>query len=200
MKKIVVVFSLFFLPALQPLALAEGKIAFGAQGGLSFSDFKVKNSSVAQNKKYKNGYLGGVFVEFGLGTITLRPEINYVTKVIEYSNVAKVTNRYIEVPLLLKINPFGEVFLSPFLLGGVSYSNFRSSKVETLGTTTVFRNTSDEWDMAGVAGAGIEFNVAENIALNAQGRYNFGLRDIDSSSAEVRSRGFYALAGVSLQN
>jgi opacity protein-like surface antigen len=50
-----------------------------------------------------------------------------------------------------------------------------------------------------VGGVGVEFNVAENLNLSVQGRYNFGLRDIDKSNAEVKSRGIYALGGLGFQ-
>lgn len=68
-----------------------------------------------------------------------------------------------------------------------------------LGTTTTYTNREDGWDIAGVAGAGVEFNVAESISLQLQGRYNFGFRDLDKSSAEIHSRGIYALAGLGIQ-
>jgi len=72
------------------------------------------------------------------------------------------------------VNPFGEFVVSPFIVLGPSWSTRLSSDVKLLGTTTTFNNSNDDWDIAGVAGAGVEFNVAENLGLNVQGRYNFG--------------------------
>lgn len=176
----------------------DGKMAVGVQGGLVFSDYSVSNAPFGRNYDGDNGKLGGVFFEFGVWTVTLRPEVNYVEKGYTIANTVEVTDKYVEIPVLLKVNPFGDFVVSPFLLVGPSWSKHIGSDVKLLGSTTSFSSSSDDWDIAGVAGAGVEFNVAENVAINVQGRYNFGFRDLDSSTAQLKSRGIYGLGGVSL--
>jgi opacity protein-like surface antigen len=177
----------------------DGKFAFGPQGGLVFSDYSVDNAPFGRNYDDENGFIAGLFLEFGVWTVTLRPEINYVEKKFTVANTAEVTNKYVEIPLLLKVNPFSDFVVSPFIVLGPSWSNHLGSDVKLLGTTTTYDNTADDWDLAGVGGVGVEFNVAENLNLSVQGRYNFGLRDIDKSNAEVKSRGIYALGGLGFQ-
>jgi opacity protein-like surface antigen len=66
-----------------------------------------------------------------------------------------------------------------------------------LGGTTTVDNTGDDWDIAGVAGAGVGLALADTMILSVEGRYNFGLRDMDGSNdLEVKSRGFQALVGI----
>ena len=185
-----------------PLARAEegtsGKISFGPQGGYVWPNFEVNRPNVTT--KNHNGYLAGVFLEFGIWALTLRPELNYVEKGYEVSNTAEITHRFLEVPVLLKFNPLNDAVVSPFIVLGPSWSNHLGSKVKLLGTTTRYDDNLNRWDVAGVAGAGIEFNLSHNFGMNLQGRYNFGFRDIDSSANEIRSRGLYAIVGLSIQD
>jgi opacity protein-like surface antigen len=200
MKQIRTVALVVALLANSVSAFAEGKIAVGAQGGLTFSNYKFKNTSATTQYGNKDGWLGGIFAEFGLGTITLRPEVNYVSKPYTVANVAEVKSRYLEIPVLVKINPFSDSIVSPFILAGPQWSKRLSTDVETVAGTTTYDNTADGWDASVLAGLGVEFNILANVAFSLQGRYAYGFRDIDSSSLEVKTRGFYALAGLSLQN
>lgn len=177
----------------------DGKIAFGPQGGIVFSNFNTNgNAPFGNNFDKDTGWMAGAFLEFGIWSVTLRPEANFVQT--GYNVVgAEVKNRYLEIPLLLKVNPFADSVVSPFLVVGPSWSKHLSTDVSALGGTAgVNYEGRNFW--SGVAGLGIEFNVAQNVGLNIQGRYNFGLGDADRTGAEIRSRSVYALAGISIQN
>ena len=143
-----------------------------------------------------NGYLAGVFFELGIWALTLRPEANFVEKGYRFNGVAEVKHRYLEIPVLLKFNPFNDAVVSPFIVVGPSWSKHLNEKVTLLGTTTTYNDHADRWDAAGVAGAGIEFNLSEKVGLSVQGRYNFGMRDLDDTATEIRSRGLYAIGGL----
>jgi len=177
--------------------VAQAKVALGVQGGLTFPDYHFTNTSPAAQYGNKNGWLGGVFGEFGLWVITLRPELNYVTKPFSVANVADVKNHFIEVPVLLKFNPLGGFLVSPFILVGPQWSKQTSADVTTVAGATSYTNTATGWDIAAVAGLGVELNVLGSVGLEVQGRYAYGFRNIDSTSAEVKTRAFYALAGLS---
>ncbi|MGZ3650862.1 MAG: porin family protein [Bdellovibrionota bacterium] len=186
---------------LSPLAArSEGKIAIGPQGGLTFPNFQVKNSTISGLYGNKSGWLGGVFVEFGLWSITLRPELNYVTKGYTVANVAEVKNHYLEVPVLLKINPLAGMVVSPFLVVGPQWSRQVSESVTPVAGTTTYSNTVTDWDLSGVAGLGVDINFSEHIALQLQGRYSYGFRDVDTSTTEVKTRDFYTIAGLAIQS
>lgn len=174
----------------------DGRIAIGVQGGVVFTDFSRENTPVGLNYDNNNGWLGGAYAEFGVWTITLRPEVNYVETGYTVGSVAEVTNKYLEIPLLVKVNPLSDFMVSPFILFGPSWSRHLSTDVNVLGFNANFRgdNSDDFW--SGVLGAGVEFNIFENAAFNVQARYNFGLSDTDTSTQEVKSRSVYALAGL----
>ncbi len=197
MNKYVLLLALILLPS---LAFAEGKAALGVQGGATFSDFHVKNGSFASQYGSKDGWLLGVYGEIGVWTLTFRPEINYVTKGYTVANMAEVNNRYVEIPLLLKFNPFGRFFLSPFIVVGPQWSYHLNSDVTLANATIAYNNSVVKSDISGVAGLGLEFNVSERIGANVQGRYGFGLRDVDESTTEVRTRAFYAIVGLSVRD
>ncbi len=178
----------------------DGKIAFGPQGGAVFTRDEVENRSVGQNIDNATNFMAGVFFEFGIWTITLRPELNYVEKGYTYVGVAKVKHKFLEIPVLLKFNPLSDAVVSPFFVVGPSWSRRMSSSVTVLGATTTINDRNRDWDIAGVAGLGVEFNVSENIGLAVQGRYNFGFRDQnDTNTTEIKGRDIYAMAGLTFQ-
>ena len=182
----------------------EGKIAFGAQGGVVFTNFKTNGAPSGQTFDNVNGFLGGAFLEFGAFAITLRPEINYVRTGSDISvggvKVAGYKNNYLEIPLLVKINPFGKSVVSPFIVVGPSWSKHLSTSSEVLGANLPNINYEGRNFWSGVAGVGVEFNIADNIAMNVQGRYNFGLSNQSNNDTEVKSRSIYGIAGISIQN
>lgn len=183
------------------VASTDGKIAVGLQGGITVPEFKVKNSSISNTYERKDGWAGGIFFEFGIWTLTLRPEVNYVRKGYTIANVADVQNEYLELAALLKFSPFGDGVVSPFILVGPQWSKQMKTEVtRRAGSALLYVNTADEWDLAAVGALGVDFNLSEYIALGLQGRYIFGFRDIDKSTTEVKQRAFYALANLTFQN
>jgi outer membrane protein W len=200
MKAMILAVALGFAALGGAAQAADGKIGFGLQGGAVFTDFSRSNTPVGVNYENRTGYMGGAFVEFGLWTITLRPEANYVVTKYNVGTLAEIKNKYLEIPLLLKINPFADSVVSPFIVLGPSWSKHLGTDVSVLGTTATFNNTNDDDFWSGVAGVGVEFNVAENIGLSFQGRYNFGLSDTDTSTQEVKARSIYGMAGITIQN
>lgn len=198
MKTLNIIFLAASLCASSQVANAEGKFSLGVQGGLTFPDYRFKNTSPAAQYNNKDGWLVGAFAEMGVWSVTLRPEINYVTKPYSVGSDVEVKNHYIEVPLLLKFNPFGDFVVSPFFLLGPQWSKQIDSEVSTSAGSTTFQNTVDGWDIAAVAGAGVEFNVTDKVGINVQGRYAYGFRDIDGSAIEAKPRAFYLLGGLSI--
>lgn len=205
-SKILVVMSMCLLAA--PLAAkadevesTDGKIAMGFQGGITVPEFKVKNSSLSNTYQRKDGWTAGVFFEFGIWTITLRPEVNYTRKGWTIANVADVENEYMDLAALVKFSPFGDGVVSPYILVGPQWSKQLKSDISSrAGATRIYVDTTDEWDLAAVGAIGLDFNLSEYIALGLQGRYIFGFRDVDSSATEVRQRAFHALANLTIQN
>lgn len=204
MKKMKLLSALLAFAFAAPVAMADGgdgKIAFGPQGGLVFTNFDTDNDRVFNNTfDEDNGFMAGAFLEFGVWSVTLRPEANYVQTKYTVAGSTEVKNKYLEIPLLLKVNPFADSVVSPFILVGASWSKHLSTDVTGATGTTLTQNFDGRNFWSGVAGLGIEFNVAENVGLNLQGRYNFGFDDVNEQGGRFRSRSIYALAGISIQN
>lgn len=179
----------------------SGKVAMGLQGGLTFAEYHERNTGAGYTFDGKTGWMGGVFFEFGLWTITLRPEVNYVEKKYSVGNLADVKTNRLELNALLKFNPLGPGVISPFLLLGPQWSNHLDSTVTNrAGATVATVRTGNQWDLAAVGGLGIDFNLAESIALGAQGRYVFGFRDLDDSTVELKTRDVQALLSLTFQD
>ena len=188
--------------ALSPLAARadNSKFAVGPQGGLTFPNFHAASNSPTFGSAYSNktGWLGGVFFEFGVWSVVLRPEANYVQKSFSVADV-KVNNHYVEIPLLVKFNPFGDFAISPFIVLGPQWSKQVGDSV-TSGSTTVFNNTtSSSWDVSAVGGVGFDVNFSDHLAFELQGRYSYGFHDVSNNSANVKMRDFYTIAGLSFQ-
>lgn len=187
--------------ALSPLAARadNSKFAVGPQGGLTFPNFHVASDSTSFSNLYGNrtGYLGGVFFEFGVWSVVLRPEVNYVQKGYTFAGT-NVDNHYVEIPLLVKFNPFGDFAASPFIVLGPQWSKKVGDSI-TQGNTTVFQNTATDWDISAVGGIGVDINFSDHLALELQARYSYGFRDIDTSSTVIKMRDFYTIAGLSFQ-
>ncbi len=199
--------ALAFSSVLATTAAAEeanalsGKFALGLQGGLTFADFDQKNTGVGTGFSSKTGWMGGLFLEFGLWTITLRPEVNYVRKKYDIGSSAEMETNRLELNALLKLSPFGPMIISPFILIGPQWSNHLDTKVNNRsGFTVAGVSTAEEWDLAGVAGLGLDINVAESIALGAQGRYILGFRDLHDGGANLKTRDVQALATITFQD
>lgn len=179
----------------------SGKVAVGVQGGPTFAEFHERNTGAGVTFDGKTGWMGGLFFEFGIWTITLRPEVNYVRKEYSVGNFADIETERLELNALLKFNPLGPGVVSPFLLIGPQWSNHLDTKVTNrAGATVASVATGNKWDLAGVGAVGIDFNFSESFALGAQGRYVFGFRDLDDSTVELKTRDVQALLSLTFQD
>jgi hypothetical protein len=188
--------------ALSPLAARadNSKFAVGPQGGLTFPSFHVASDSPTFGTAYdkKTGWLGGVFFEFGVWSTTLRPEVNYVQKGFTSGGVT-VANHYVEIPLLVKFNPFGDFAVSPFIVLGPQWSKQVGDSISNSGTTIYTNNTGSSWDVSAVGGVGFDVNFSDHLAFELQGRYSYGFHNLSNSTTNVKARDFYTIAGLSFQ-
>ena len=179
----------------------SGKVAFGIQGGPTFAEYHERNTGAGVTFDGKTGWMGGLFFEFGIWTLTLRPEVNYVRKKYSVGNFADIETERLELNALLKFSPLGPGVVSPFLLIGPQWSNHLDTKVTNrAGATVASVATGNKWDLAGVGAVGIDFNFSESFALGAQGRYVFGFRDLDDSTVELKTRDVQALLSLTFQD
>jgi opacity protein-like surface antigen len=176
-----------------------GYIGIGVHGGVNLNDLSVdKNvsSTITANENNGVGALVGVHFEFGSSQFMLRPELNYSVHKYSVSNLADVSHKYLEVPVLFKVAILPSP-IQPFVEIGPQFGFHLADDVNALGTTTTYNDSSNTMYVAGVAGAGLRLDLAENLAIEAEGRYVFGFTDISSNNDfSVKTRGFQILGGL----
>jgi opacity protein-like surface antigen len=174
-------------------------LGFGIHGGVNLNDLKIdKNvsSTINANENGETGALLGVHFEFGGSQVMIRPEINYSVHKYNFSNLAEVSHKFLEVPVLLKVAMLPSP-IQPFVEIGPQFGFHLSDDTTALGATTTFNDSSHTMNVAGVAGAGLRLDLIENLAIEAEGRYVFGFTDIsENNDVTVKSRGFQILGGL----
>lgn len=179
-----------------------GTFGIGIHGGVNLNDLKVdKNvsSTISANENGGTGALLGVHFEFGSSQFMIRPEINYSVHKYNFANVADVSHKYLEIPVLFKFAILPSP-IQPFVEIGPQFGFHLSDDTTTLGTTTTVSDSSHTMNVAGVAGAGLRLDLIENLALEAEGRYVFGFTDLSQSNdVTVKTRGFQVLGGLTVR-
>lgn len=179
-----------------------GAFGVGIHGGVNLNDLKVdKNvsSTINANENSGTGALLGVHLEFGSSQFMIRPELNYSVHKYNYSNVADVSHKFLEIPVLFKFAILPSP-IQPFIEIGPQFGFHLSDDTTALGATTTFNDSSHTMNVAGVAGAGLRLDLIENLAIEAEGRYVFGLTDIsESNDVTVKTRGFQILVGLTVR-
>ena len=175
---------------------SRSKPAFGVQAGINFDTATTPNQI---NSNTHTGFTVGLALDLpiitGAASLSLAPELNYSRRGLDLINAggikASVNRHSIELPVFAKV-AFGEG-VRPYVFGGPmgvwNVSNELSGDIGGAGKSISYDPRT--FDLAVVAGAGVEIGP-----FFANARYNFGLVDIDSRSADWRSRGFKLLAGL----
>lgn len=218
MKKLSAV--LLVVLTLACLAPQAGAATIGLKGGLNFSNVTIKTTSTdIPDFKNQTGLVGGIFVNFKLGPVSIQPEVLYSRRGLSYQEVedvdVDVTGRmlldYVEVPVLVKYS-----FLSgpakPFLYAGPSFSYLLKARqgydVHYLTGEEpdyFYRYDMDEYfkktELAGVFGAGIDIKLPKAV-LSLEGRYHLGLSNVANEEfagddvTSVKNKGFSVLVGI----
>ena len=175
-------------------AIASAQLALGIKAGASFATLQNK----LPDWDSRTGFAAGVAFEFGAGAIGLQPEALYVQKGVNFNGSPSASSHvprlsYVEVPILLKLMvPEGPV--RPMAYAGPSISFRTSCSFDGFDCTSYTSKT----DYGVVLGAGLRFGGDQGFTL--EGRYEWGLKDVNDPGAgvEQRTRTFLLLAGISL--
>jgi hypothetical protein len=179
----------------------------GIKGGFSLSKLSVLPAAEAPDFDNLKFYTGGIFFEIKLGFVSIQPEILYArmgaSNVIDTFRM-EIRLDYIQAPVLLKLNivPAGPV--RPFLYGG-GYGSylFKATGVTWLddvmdGEPMDLSDTYQKFDYGVIGGAGLTFKLP-GVAITIEGRYNYGLRNLDIDPLEgqsTKNRSIMALVGI----
>lgn len=177
---------------LAPLA-ARAQASVGVKGGLSFATLDNKLPDWSS----RTGFAAGLSFDFQSGAIGLQPEALYVQKGVGFDGTPSASSHvprlsFIEVPVLLKLMlPEGQV--RPMVYAGPSVSFRVSCSYQGFDCTPYTSKT----DYGVVLGGGVRFGGTQGFTV--EGRYEWGLKDINDPGAGVqqRTRTFLLLIGFS---
>jgi len=176
-----------------PAAL-HAQFALGIKGGLSYATLSNK----APDWKNRTGFAAGVAFDFRAKVIGIQPEVLYVQKGVEFDGTPSGSDdapqlSYVEVPILVKVT-IPTPSLQPMFYAGPSMMFRLSCSVAEIDCKNLVAST----DYGAVLGAGLRFGGDHGLTL--EGRYTWGLKDINDPGAGVKqqTRTFLLLAGFSL--
>ncbi|WP_022835966.1 porin family protein [Salisaeta longa] len=152
----------------------------GVAGGLNFND--LSDASISQEApENATGYHVGLFADFGLGPVALRPGIFYTqTGRFDYDNLGAnfpdnaddFQLNLVEVPVDVRLNVLPLPLVKPYVFAG-PVLRFASADEDA------FDEAVEDVSLAGNAGLGVEINVPViGVTLFPEFRYAFGLTKV----------------------
>lgn len=171
----------------------------GVKLGASFANLDAENADTERI----TGFAGGGFLRFGGGRIGLQLELLSVTKGADFVAAAadnpELRIEYVEIPLLVHVPlTLGQPF-SPYVFGGPTISLQSGCTVEAGNLSfdcddDALDIQTNSTDFGVAAGAGFAFAMGPGSVL-VEGRYTWGLSDINKGNNTVRNRAAYLMAG-----
>jgi opacity protein-like surface antigen len=153
-------------------------IGIGVQSGVGLANVVITPSAGNLDGVVTPKF--GAFIGLNISFLTLDIGAYYALK---GAATAAITNRfyYIEFPLLLRIKFYRNRTFRPYIFGGASVANlisaFRISN--STGVVTDIKNGTDSIDYGVIFGGGFEIAMNKGLSIIIDGRYNYGLKDID---------------------
>ena len=192
------------LTLLAPSLLRAQRSSFGLLGGVNSSKAYTELNGEDQDTERRTGWAAGGYAEFGVGKrVSIRPEILVTEQGGEESEAGetfRVNLRYLQIPVLARVDLGGRESMRPFLLIGPALSLRIGCEVELRGsfltaTADCDALPDDEPDpftknnVSGIIGGGVDFG---RWALGV--RYDHGFSNIaskavreDGDSAKLRT-------------
>jgi hypothetical protein len=182
---------------------ASAQLVIGAKLGATFSKVDVDDDETNESRLTSFG--GGGFIRFGLGGLSIQPEILALTKGTEFDSSGdddgKIKLDYVEIPILVRFG-LGQLYL----MAGPSIGFDIGCEIEAEGLDSsfdcdeagadVFDRSKTDFGLTGVAG--FELGIGPG-SLFVEGRYTHGLSDLDKSDQfKAQNRSFGVFAGFSI--
>ena len=194
---------------------AAQEIVVGVKGGGNVSDLRIEESGTSVASDTESGFAGGLFVQAGLGEIfAIRPEVFFSQKGASSSDEGlfyRASLDYVEVPVLVVARmPLGGR-IRPYALAGPVLSFETGCEIEIEGLNGPVASPCESFDEEdpfltkgtdfGLSlGGGVEM-MARRVVVMLDGRYTFGLtdiNDIESAAESYRNRAWSFSVGVGL--
>jgi hypothetical protein len=181
-------------------AIAQG-LEIGARGGVNFSKIDIEGEN-GPSFDWRTGLVAGAFVTWPVFSwLELQPEILYTSKGAKFEEEgisAKLLLDYVEVPVLARFSGQRSGTRRFYMAAGPAFGLRVSAR-----TRTEFSGSTEEIDISDdVERSDLGVVVAggyETGRLVIDGRYTFGLSDIDkdtSDDVKVKNRVISVSAGI----
>ncbi len=197
----------FFLLA-GPRPVAGQEVSVGAEMGVSF--FTFGGEGLEGLDEYRTGLVGGVSAAYRLTDLwSLESGVRWVEKgaegdLVGFEGPISADQRlsYVQVPLLLRVAFLPESPVRPSLSAGPAISFETRCRMRALEPASVVSCDAEEdrpgTDVGFLFGAGVSWRVGPADVL-VEGRYDLGLRDIDTVDAlDTHNRGFTLAPRISI--
>ena len=172
---------------------AQQGLVFGVRGGASVASVSIDSAFAKSNR---TGFVGGVFLDYDGGVFGFQVGAQYTQKGSEFDIAGAVSEfslNYVEIPAVLKVGiPLAG--LKPSAFGGVGLGF--NTGCDTSGSDCGEQVKSTEF--IGIAGADLAIYLG-SISLWADGRYHFGLQNINEVSdvvGDLKNRNWTFQAGI----
>jgi hypothetical protein len=195
--------SLFLLGLMLPApaalyAQAQGE--FGVKGGVSFGN--ISNKGVLPgNLKTRTGFAGGLYAGARFTAVGIGIEGLYAQRGVKSDQAIATSNTkldYIDVPAYVKVT-IPTPGVAPFIYAGPQVSfevRCHTANDAPCGASPTRRKT----DYAGIIGAGVHLGSPGKIGLGIEGRFVYGLRNLElstvTSSTSFKNRSFMILGSI----
>jgi hypothetical protein len=198
--------------AVAPVVVHAQGATLGAKLGLSMSKFSIENAE--EDLENVNSIMGGGFLRFGMGRISIQPELMVVTRgfgVSDTDGEADLKLDYIEVSPLLHLS-LGVGSIAPYIIAGPAFAFEISCNVDFEfdgGDASTDCDDADvedvvvrkKNDIGVIGGAGLSLPLGPGNVL-FEGRYTFGLTSInddDDDNDSVKNRTIGLLVGYEIR-
>lgn len=170
-------------------AAAAGEISFGAKAGIIVSSITQTPEDWEQDKAYKTGFTGGVFMNYAFNErFAVQPELLYTQKGVRdnlYDGLILVDLEahfdYLELPVLAIYTFSPKSKPRPFVYGGPSFAYCIGSELEVSASIFSvgidFSDLTHVTDFGLVAGGGLDYPVG-NGSLLLDARFHLGFTNV----------------------
>lgn len=171
----------------------------GFKLGASFANLSEDGTTIGG----LTGFAGGGFVRFGMGRIGVQAELLTVTKGAEededVAGAGKLQLEYVEIPLLLHLPLTMGASFAPYVFAGPSAAFEVRCSSEGAHDPLICDEPRKSMDFGLHVGGGLAFDMGPG-AILVEGRYNWGLTDLDDSGHghNLKTRTAMIMAGYAI--
>lgn len=174
---------------------AQQGLVLGFRGGVSVASASADLSETFSTSN-RTGFAGGIFFDYDGGLLGLQFGAEYAQKGVDLDVAGAVSEfslSYLEIPAVLKVGiPLGTI--KPSVLAGVGLGFKTGCDVSGTDCGDDIKGT----DFTGIAGADLAVYLG-SISLWVDGRYHFGLSNINEASdivGDLKNRNWTFQAGI----